>query len=194
MITLAYGRTKRKKRKEKRTSEYLLVFAYGDGGDKSCQPAGDFHGQHESRRNRERRPTFCDPPDLRLGIYRFQKLRADERQKRVCVRRDGGHRAFYLAHSLQRSELHFHAGLHRRKHLYHMGVDVCGVVPCNRFHLPASDVSELPQQKKTNEILLRDGDCVDCQLRVPYRVQLQHDGYDILGAAETYGDSGRLRR
>lgn len=49
-------------------------------------------------------------------------------------------------------------------------------------------------RKKTNEILLRDGDCVDCQLRVPYRVQLQHDGYDILGAAETYGDSGRLRR
>lgn len=29
-----------------------------------------------------------------------------------------------------------------------MGVGVCGVVPCNRFHLPNFDVSELPQQKK----------------------------------------------
>ena len=77
---------------------------------------------------------------------------------------------------------------------YIIWVSVFAALPCNRLHLPNFDVSELPQQKKTNEILLRDGDCVDYQLRVPYRVQLQHDGYDILGAAEAYGDSGRLRR
>lgn len=137
---------------------------------------------------------FAIPLTFVLGYIDFRNFAPMSVKKRNCVRRDGGHRAFYLAHSLQRPKLHVYAGLHRRKHLYHMGVGVCGVVPCNRFHLPNSDVSEFPQQKKTNEILLRDGDCVDCQLRVPDRVQLQHDGYDILGAAETYGDSGRLRR
>lgn len=194
MITLAYGRTKRKKRKEKRTSEYLLVFAYGDGGDKSCQPAGDFHGQHESRRNRERRPTFCNPPDLRLGIYRFQKLRADERQKEFAYDATAVIALFIsLIHFNVRNYTFMQDYTDENTYIIWVSVFaalylaiafICLILTFLNFH----------SRKKTNEILLRDGDCVDCQLRVPYRVQLQHDGYDILGAAETYGDSGRLRR